>query len=368
MLNEKEALMNNWTCITQTGAQRTRFDEVPKYAEGLYDLGNQTYAWMVPNGSWGESNTGLIVGEGESLLIDTLWDLKYTQAMLDAMRPVMDAAPLKVVVNTHADGDHFWGNELVTPAEIITSQASYEEMLNIQPKSMIMLGKVGKLASALRILGADKVGRWFQGMVAPYDYQAVTQTLPTRTFEDALTLHVGGRAVHLMEVGPAHTQGDLMVYIPDTKTLYTSDILFIGSTPVTWAGPIENWVAALDRILEMDVNAIVPGHGPITDKDGVRQVKAYWKYVAGEVRSRYDAGMSPQDAAHDIVLSKDFARQSFVDWNSPERIMTSTHTIYRNLQGRTDHPKVPELMNIMRKQALLAHKLPDAQPAVMRKG
>ena len=128
--------MNNWTCIIQTGAQHTRFGEVPKYAEGLYDLGNQIYAWMVPNGSWGESNSGLVVGEGESLLIDTLWDPKYTRAMLDAMRSLTDAASLKTVVNTHADGDHFWGNELVTQAEIITSYACYKEMLNIQPKSM----------------------------------------------------------------------------------------------------------------------------------------------------------------------------------------------------------------------------------------
>ena len=84
--------------------------------------------------------------------------------------------------------------------------------------------------------------------------------------------------------------------------------------------------------------------------------------------------MSPRDAAYDIVLSGDadlsvrLAQQPFAGWNSPERIMTSTHTIYRNLQGRTDHPKVPELMNIMRKQALLAHELPNAQPAIMRKG
>jgi cyclase len=360
--------MDNWTCITQTGAQRTRFGEVPKYAEGLYSLGNQTYAWMVPNGSWGESNAGLVVGEDESLLIDTLWDLKYTRTMLDRMCPLIDTAPLKTVINTHADGDHFWGNELVVHAEIITSQASYDEMLNIQPKSMIMLGKVGKLSSTLRILGADKVGRWFQGMVAPYDFETVTQTPATRTFEGKLALQVGGREVQLIEVGPAHTQGDLMVHVPDARTLFASDMLFIGSTPVMWAGPVENWIAALDRILGMDVDFIVPGHGPITDKDGVRQVKAYWEYVAGEVRSRYDAGMSPQDAARDIVLSDDFVHQPFVDWNSPERIMTNTHTIYRNLQRRTDHPKVPELMNIMRKQALLAHKLPDAQPTVMRKG
>jgi len=359
--------MQDWQCITATGAERTRFGEIPKYAEGLYDLGNRLYAWLVPNGSWGESNAGLIVGDGQSLLVDTLWDIKYTRAMLDAMRPLIDPAPLKYVVNTHADGDHWWGNQLVSHAEIITSQTSYDEMLTLKPRSMITLGRIGRLLSALKVLGADKVGGWFQNMVAPYDFREVTPTPATRTFKGELTLDVGGRQVQLFEAGPAHTHGELMVYVPDAKTLYSGDILFIGSTPVIWAGPVENWIAALDRILDMDVQVIIPGHGPVTGKEGVGMVKAYWEYTVAQVRQRFEVGMSAKDTAYEIVLSEDYARQPFADWNSPERMMTNAHTIYRHLGGRTDHPQVPELLNTLRKQALLAHALPDAQPASMRK-
>jgi len=359
--------MDCWMLIARSGAQRTRFSEIPNYVEGLYDLNNHIYAWMVPNGSWGESNAGLIAGKGEALLVDTLWDVKYTRAMIDAMRSLTDAAPIKYVVNTHADGDHWWGNQLVTKAEIITSQASYDELLSVQPKSMLLLDRVGKLLSTIRLFGANKVGHWFQSMVAPYDFHEVTPTLPTRTFEGELTLHVGGRQVQLIQVGPAHTRGDLMVYVPDAKTLYTGDILFVESTPVMWAGPLDNWLAALDRILDMDVDVIVPGHGPITDKSGVQQVKSYWEYVNTQVRQLYDAGLSARDAAYDIALSDDFVQQPFARWNSPERIMTNVHILYRHLQGRTDHLKIPELINIMRKQALLAYQLPDAEPSVMRK-
>ena len=232
---------------------------------------------------------------------------------------------------------------------------------------MLLLGRVGKLLSTARLFGANKVGHWFQNMVAPYDFHEVATLLPTRTFEGELALHVGGRQVQLIQVGPAHTQGDLLVYVPDAKTLYSGDILFLGSTPVTWAGPMDNWLAALDHILEMDIDAIVPGHGPVTDKRGVRQVKAYLEYVNTQVQQRYDAGLSARDAAHDIVQGDDFAQQPFARWNSPERIMTTAHTLYRHLQGRTDHLRVPELINIMRKQALLAHQLPEAEPSVMRK-
>jgi glyoxylase-like metal-dependent hydrolase (beta-lactamase superfamily II) len=359
--------MKKFRAITLTGVEYTRYGEIPKFAEGLYGLEHDCYAWMVPNGSWGESNAGLIVGEGESLLVDTLWDVKYTRRMLEAMQPLIKEAPLKYVVNTHADGDHFWGNQLVKECEIITSRASLEEMLTTQPASLMLLGRIGRLLSMIRLGGADKVGHWFQGMVAPYDFQEVTHTPATCTFEGQLTLSVGGREVQLIEVGPTHTHGDLMVYLPDAKTLYSADILFIGSTPVMWAGPIENWIAALDRILAMDVEIIVPGHGPITDKGGVQEVKDYWQYVYTKVQSCYAAGMSARDAAYQIVLSDEFAQLPFGTWNSPERMMTNAHTLYRHLAGRTDQPKIPELLNIMRKQALLAHELPDAQPAIMRK-
>jgi glyoxylase-like metal-dependent hydrolase (beta-lactamase superfamily II) len=158
-----------------------------------------------------------------------------------------------------------------------------------------------------------------------------------------------------------------MVYLPKDKILFASDILFVNATPVMWAGPVENWLAALDKILDMKVDVIVPGHGPITDKKGVGAVKGYWTFIQAEVGKRYDAGMTAEQAATDIALSEDFARQPFAGWNSPERIMTNTHTLYRQRQGRVDAPKVPELVGILWKQALLANKLPDAQPAVMRK-
>ena len=100
---------NNHRCIIPSGATRTRYDEKPNYVEGLYELGHNLYAWLVPNGSWGEANAGLIIGEGESLLVDTLWDVKYTQAMLDGMATLTEVASIKVVVNTHSRWRSFLG-------------------------------------------------------------------------------------------------------------------------------------------------------------------------------------------------------------------------------------------------------------------
>jgi len=357
----------HWKCILSTGAKVSRFGEKLLYQEGLYKLEHDIYAWMVPNGSWGESNAGLLVGNGESLLIDTLWDVNYTHVMLQAMRTFTKGNPLKYVVNTHADGDHFWGNELVTDVEIITSKSSYLEMMHAKPRSMLLLKKMGKLFSVIKIFNNDKVGHWFQRMTAPYAFTSVKHTPATRTFEGELIISVGGREVQLIEIGPAHTSGDLMVYIPDAKTLFSGDILFIKSTPIIWAGPLENWLKALDKIIELDVEIIIPGHGPITDKSGVKAVRKYWEFVDKQVRQRFQKGMPASKAARDIVLSNEFMEQPFATWNSPERIIINVHTLYRHLQRRRQKPKALELLKIFRRQALLAHELPYAQPTSMRK-
>jgi cyclase len=146
-------------------------------------------------------------------------------------------------------------------------------------------------------------------------------------------LQVGNKAVQLIEVGPAHTLGDTLVYIPEDRVVFTGDILFIGGHPIMWAGPTSNWLRACDRILAMDVETIVPGHGPITDKKGVEQVKGYLQYIYDEVRKRYEAGMPVEEAARDIPLDR------YASWSDGERIIVNVATIYRELSGDQTHPE-----------------------------
>ena len=353
-------------CIAPTGARRTRFREAPAYQEGLWDLGNELYAWMVPNGSWGESNSGLVVGNTHSLLIDTLWDLKHTQTMLDAMDPLLRNAPLELLVNTHADGDHFWGNELLDNIDSITSAAARAEMDHHKPGTMLAFEKLGRVLKHVPLGHARQVGHWFSAMCLPYAFNQVTHTPAAQTFTGTIWKEVGGRRVQLIEVGPAHTTGDLMVHVPEARTLFTGDILFIGSTPVMWAGPVENWLRALDLILDLQVDTIIPGHGPITNKDGVRDVKVYLEFVRDAARNCYEDKMSAKIAAHHIVSSDEFRAMPHSEWDSPERMMTNVHFLYRHFKGRTGPLSVPHKINLMRQQAMLAHTLPDAAPAVMR--
>ena len=87
--------------------------------------------------------------------------------------------------------------------------------------------------------------------------------LPTRTFDGELELFVGERSVKLIELGPAHTGGDVVVHLPDAGVVFTGDLLFHGGHPVIWAGPIANWIAACERIADLGASTVVPGHGPV---------------------------------------------------------------------------------------------------------
>ena len=286
------------------------------YTQGLHELGNGSFAWLQPDGGWGFSNAGLVCDSGESLLIDTLFDLRRTSEMLAAMRRAAPAAArIGTLVNTHANGDHCYGNSLVTGARIVTSLASAEEMDELPPESMANLMKN---AAALGP-GGEFLARCF----APFEFEGIRHTPPTETFCGELRLHVGAKPVVLLEVGPAHTKGDVLVWLPDDGVVFTGDILFIDGTPIMWAGPVGNWIAACERIAALGASVVVPGHGPITDARGALRVRDYLVYVRDEARRFFDAGLAPADAAREIALG------SYAAWRDAERIAVNVHTLYR---------------------------------------
>ena len=296
----------------------------------VHDAGDGCWAYVQRDGSWGWSNAGLIVGDGTSLLVDTLFDLTLTKEMLDAFAGRTDAAPIDTVVNTHANGDHCYGNELVAGAEIIASTACAEEMGDVPPS----------LLAGLNDAPGD-VGDLFRGFFGEFDFSDITLTPPTRTFDGRLTVDVGGREVELIEVGPAHTKGDVIVHVPDAKAVFTGDILFIGGTPIVWAGPLANWVAACDLMLGMDVDVVVPGHGPLTDKTGVAAVRDYLAFVDSEATARHEAGIDAWEAAKEIAALIG-AGEDFGSWGEAGRIAVNVETVYRTLDPTHRSPDVVE--------------------------
>ena len=334
----------------------------PRFPGGLSEVAPGVHAWMQPNGSWGESNAALVVGDGASLLVDTLWDVRLTARMLAALRPATEAAPIATVVNTHSDGDHWWGNQLLAGAAIVSTEAAARVMADHSPGELVRFGALG---AALRALGglpvryprrddAATIGRFVGRLLAPFHFGEVRPLEPTRTFAGELSLDVGGREVRLISVGPAHTPGDLVVHVPDARTVLAADVLFVGVTPVMWTGPVARWLAALDLLLESGAETFVPGHGPVCGAREVARLAGYWRWLEGAAGRRLATGAPPAAVARELVLGGELAAAGYADWLDPERAVINVRTIDAHRRGAARPPGPRDLVDAFARMALLA--------------
>jgi cyclase len=302
------------------------------YTKGLHEVADRAFAYLQPDGGWGWSNAGLVVDGDATLLVDTLFDLKLTAEMLATMRAAVPAAAaIGTVVNTHANGDHCWGNQLVRDAEIVGSRACAEEMGGLPPSLLAALAANPPDGPA-----GEMIGR----MWAPFDFEGIEIVPPTTTFDGELTLRVGDRELHLIEVGPAHTEGDVIAHLPDAGVVYTGDILFNGGHPIVWAGPVANWIAACDRIVALDPPVVVPGHGSVCGTAEVATQADYFRFLLAEAGARAEAGMSVVDAARDIDLGP------YAGWGEGERLVANVAAVYRDL-GHEAPAAAAELLPMM---------------------
>jgi cyclase len=300
----------------------TLHGEAPRYERGFRRVGEGTWAWLQPNGGLGESNAGLIASGGHALLVDTLWDLKLTGRMLAAARDLAGAEP-GVVFNTHSDGDHVWGNQLLPGARIVSTATARRLMTADTPAELRRLQR-------LRFLS-------FARQLAPFEWGGIELTLPSETFEGKLNLRVGGRWVELIEVGPAHTEGDAVAWVPDVAVCFAADILFVGGTPITWAGPLSAWIGAIDRVSALGATTYVPGHGPVCGQAEVDLLRRYLDWAREEGGGLLDRGRSPRQAARELLLDPGFESLPWAGWGDPERLVVTLSTERFRRQGGEGH-------------------------------
>jgi 2-keto-4-pentenoate hydratase/2-oxohepta-3-ene-1,7-dioic acid hydratase in catechol pathway/glyoxylase-like metal-dependent hydrolase (beta-lactamase superfamily II) len=288
------------------------------YERGLHSVGERVWAWTLPDGGYGWSNAGLVAGDGASLLVDTLFDLALTREMLDAMRPITGSAPITAAVLTHSNGDHTHGNQLLgSSVRIIAATGTAEEVAHGMAPEMLAMTQVADLGPVGTPYTRERFG--------PFDFSGITLRNADQTFDHDLVVDVGGRRVNLHNLGPAHTAADTVVHVPDAGVLFAGDLLFIGCTPIVWAGPISNWVAACAAMIALDAPTVVPGHGPITDPDGIRAVRGYLVHVAEQAEDAHRRGLSFAEAADTIDLGE------YANWLDAERVVVNVYQRYREL-------------------------------------
>jgi len=282
--------------------------QIPSWPTELRRLAPDIYAYTQASGPGVDnaslSNAGLIVGPESMLAIDTLGPPVHAKAFRAAAMQAT-GKPFGRVVNTHHHRDHTNGNYLYLPLDIVAHEYCRE----------------ATIAQGIPARPYEDRPQWQDGM------RELKLAPATRTIAGPVTYRYGDLEVHVIPNAPAHTWGDVMVYLPARRLLFAGDIAFSYVTPPAHNGHVTKWIEAIDRIMKMDVDVIVPGHGPVGSKSQLADTRAYLDLIANEGRKRYAMGMSPGRAAAGINLGK------FANWTNPERTAWNMVRLYAEFGG-----------------------------------
>jgi len=284
-------------------------------------LSERVAAYLQPPWGLGLSNAGVIASGGEAVLVDTLFDLGHTRAMLGMIAERVGVAGDRIgwVVNTHHNGDHCWGNQLLPGAKVVAHRRCREFMPVLPPQM---------LAAMVSSLEGTRAASYLKSALSPFDFSQIELRLPTVVFDDALTLFVGDDPLELIYVGPAHTAGDIIAYFPRDRVVFAGDVVFRLCTPIGWEGTFAKWIAALDKILSIEPDTVVPGHGPVCGREGVEEMRAYLGFVFEESRRLFEAGVPLKEAVRRIDPGP------YGSWSEPERVVFNVARAYRELNGK----------------------------------
>ncbi|MEW6658250.1 MAG: MBL fold metallo-hydrolase [Thermodesulfobacteriota bacterium] len=235
------------------------FPQVVLPAQGLVKISDSVYSYTdvqgaSPQNSFG-ANAGMVIGPDFLVAVDSLMSAREARRFLKDIKKV-SKKPVKFLVNTHYHLDHTLGNsEFAKRGAVIIAQENDKKNMQKAGAGMLQYAKQSGLS--------DK------------DLQGTELAYPTLTFKDRVTLDLGNNRIELLYLGPAHTTGSILVYLPKEKVLFTGDLLFTDFHPFLGEADIEGWIKVLDYIMTMEVDKIIPGHGPVSSKKDVADLKSY---------------------------------------------------------------------------------------------
>ena len=262
------------------------------------------------------SNAGVVVNEADVLLVDSHISPAAADALIEDLRSITDK-PVRYAANTHWHFDHAHGNQVYPPGvEIISHEAtraaiaegrsnsgrSYDLFVGAIP------GRIEQMEATLDTLtGAEARAELEATLEAQRTYYAqlreVVPTPPNTTLSERLTLYRGGREIQFHFFGRAHTEGDVIVYLPDDRVIITGDML-TGGLPYMGDGYVNEWIETLDRVKALDFDWIIPGHGaPYRERERIDHLQAYLRDLWDQSVALHGQGVSAEDAAGRIDLT-----------------------------------------------------------------
>ena len=214
--------------------------------------------------------------------------------------------PIRYVINTHFHGDHVYGNQYFLPTPIVGHENCKFD---------------------LDTKWDSNFNRYWSREALRPELSRIVKTTPDVTFNDKMSIWLGSREIQLSFHGRAHSNSDILLYLPEEKVLFVGDLAVNKTLPAFPDGHITDWVSVLEQVDKVDTDTIVPGHGPVGTKAEFNEAKGLLNLLNTQIKSAFDNGATEDEASKniDVGIYSGFANQDRIP-----QIVEMAYKAYRN--------------------------------------
>jgi len=301
----------------------------------LQQVAPGVHAWI---GAGGDSNSGAIETPHGLLLVDSQQHLELAGRFREVLRAQL-GKPARMLLNTHYHFDHIGGNSLfAAEAPIVAHEITRRKLtavLDKQPGGGAVIRDLPTIAALFYgeniqelVAETDPAWNWIVQRFSRPGFQQLLIEPPSQTFADRMVVHLQDDRAEIAYHGPAHSQGDVTVHLVNAKVIFLADLFFYGRVP--WIGDcdLDGWIGILDRILKLDVEVVIPGHGVPTTRKELADFRDLLAGLRDAVAAAIHAGHSEDAAVHEVRLPQYVHMQRYEEW-MPFNIRSA----YRYLRG-----------------------------------
>lgn len=286
----------------------------------LIKVTKDVYARVVsPNGN-AVGNSGFILFQNSVLVFDTHYTPEAGNDLLNDIRSVTDN-PVLYVVNSHFHPDHTHGNQVFAGAHLISNDGTRQNILQKDLPSLnrtirITTDQLEKLQKqAENEKDGDSFDSLHRQIKTLQDYLATLSELkisaPFVVLDDFFIIQDGSKEVRLQFLGPGHTDSDIILFLPSEKIAFLGDLFFNQAIPNVQDANVLEWMKTLEKILELDCEQYVPGHGPVGNRQDVWKFLNYFEDLRALVDPFVIRGDSVELAVQEIQLPVKYSRYRF---------------------------------------------------------